>query len=521
MMDHHSMEPSSTSARDTFTSGARPRVRLSKSRYLSGLQCLKRLYLEIHASELATPADPDRQALFEMGTDVGALARCRFPGGILVKETHRQTRAAVQRTAELIQDPAVPAIFEGAFIYRDTLVRVDVLQRLTEDTWRLIEVKATSKVKRIHLHDVTIQTFVLVGQGLSIAESCLMHLNTRYLYQGGELDLNQLFTMADITDTVRDRQSQVNGKLEVMRQALDEPLPPDIEPSGHCHTPYECPFWDHCTKDKPSRWIFHLPGRNQNFTELTARGIQTIDEIPTDIHLTVLQQRIKDNVEWISSELLSILRSVTYPVHHLDFETYMPAIPVYSNTRPYGPIPIQWSNHIEYEDGTVRHETYLCQDDRDPRAEVARGVLDSLGKEGSICVYSDYERHLLGVLGNVFPSLKPDFSRVINRLWDLLFIIQNYYYHPGFQGSFSIKSVLPALAPHLAYDDLEIRHGALASVIYRKMIFEESDLVERLRLSQDLHDYCARDTQGMLELRRILLEKASSLEQFQSPSSPN
>jgi len=514
------MKPFSTPALDLSTPASPPRFRLSKSRFLSGLQCQKRLYFEIHAPELATPPDPDRQALMEMGTAVGDLARSRFPGGILVEETYRQTRAAVQRTAELIQDPAVPAIFEGAFIHRDTLVRVDVLQRVTGDTWRLIEVKATSKVKPIHLQDVTIQTAVLLGQGIAVVQSCLMHINTHYVYQGGEVNLDQLFTLADLTDTVRDRQAQVNEKLETMRQALEKPTPPVIEPSGHCHTPYVCPFWSYCTKDKPSRWIYYLPGGNRNFTELTARGIRTIDEIPSDIHLTVLQHRIKDNVEWISSELLTMLRSVTYPVHHLDFETYMPAIPVYPNSRPFCPIPIQWSNHIEYEDGTVRHETYLCQDDRDPREEVAKGVLGTLGKEGSICVYSDYERHLLRSLGNVFPSLKPDFSRVIDRLWDLLSIIQKYYYHPGFQGSFSIKSVLPALVPHLAYDDLEIRHGALASVIFQKMIFEESDLVERLRLAQDLHDYCARDTRGMLELRRTLLKKASGMDQGPEPSFP-
>ena len=511
MMDHQSMDSQSTHALDLSSPSPGLRYRLSKSRFLSGLQCQKRLYLEIHAPELATPADPDRQALIDMGTAIGALARRRYPGGILVTETHRQSRAAVQRTAELIQDPSVPAIFEGAFVHRDTLVRVDVLQRMGEDAWRLIEVKATSKVKPIHFQDVTIQTAVLLGQGIPVIQSCLMHLNTNYVYQGGELNFDQLFTLADLTDTVRERQSQVTQKLEAMRQTLEQPAPPVIEPSGHCHTPYDCPFWSYCTKDKPSRWIYFLPGGNQNFHELTARGIQTIDEIPPDTHLTVLQQRIKDNVEWISSELLSNLRSVTYPVHHLDFETFMPAIPVYPNTRPFCPIPIQWSNHIEYEDGTVRHETYLCRDDRDPREEVAKGVLDTLGKEGSVCVYSDYERHLLRSLGHAFPTLKTDFSRVIARLWDLLSIIQKYYYHPDFQGSFSIKSVLPALAPHLGYDDLEIRHGALASVIFRKMIFEESDLLERLRLAQNLHDYCARDTQGMLELRRILFKKASRL----------
>ena len=157
-----------------------------------------------------------------------------------------------------------------------------------------------------------------------------------------------------------------------------------------------------------------------------------IDDIPKDFRLTVLQQRIKDNVEWISTELLTRLRSINYPVHHLDFETFMPAIPVYPKTRPYCPIPIQWSNHIEYEDGTVRHENYLCQSDRDPREEVARGVLDTLGTEGTICVYSEYERHLLRSLGDVFPNLKTEFSQVTTRLWDLLAIIQKVLLSSGF-----------------------------------------------------------------------------------------
>ena len=517
MTGDRSIDPSSKGVSETLSPRSRGRFRLSKSRFLSALQCQKRLYLELHNPELATPADPDRQALMDMGTEVGNLARRRYPGGILVEETHRQTSAALQRTAELIQDPNVPAIFEGAFVYRDTLVRVDILERLTEDSWRLIEVKATSKVKGIHLHDLTIQTAVLLGQGIAVAQSCLMHLNTNYVYQGEELDLAQLFTLVDLTETVRDRQSKIDGQLEGIRQILESPVPPDIQPDGHCHTPYVCPFWEYCTKDKPPRWIFYLPGGNQIFTQLTAQGIRTIDEIPSTVHLTVLQQRIRDNVEWISSELLPILQSVTYPVHHLDFETFMPAIPIFPNTRPYCPIPIQWSNHIEYEDGTIQHKTYLCREARDPRKEVAHGLLEILGNEGSICVYSDYERHLLLTLGNAFPSLKPEISRVIDRLWDLLHVIQNHYYHPEFQGSFSIKSVLPALVPHLAYNDLEIRHGALASMVYRKMVFEETDLVERLRMAQDLYEYCARDTQGMLEVRRVLHQKASRLNQTQNP----
>jgi len=105
-------------------------TRLSKSKFLSGLQCHKRLYLEVHQPSLATKPDAATQAMFEMGTEVGELARSRFPGGVLVTAGYRQTEAALVQTAALLQDLTVPAIFEGAFLYGGVLIRADILERV-------------------------------------------------------------------------------------------------------------------------------------------------------------------------------------------------------------------------------------------------------------------------------------------------------------------------------------------------------------------------------------------------------
>ena len=482
-------------------------IRLSKSRFLSGLQCPKRLYLEIHFPELAGAIDPERRAIMDMGTEIGEIARRRFPQGILVEQSYRQTSAALRRTAELIQDPDTSAIFEGAFEWQGTLVRVDILQRVKDDTWRLIEVKSTAKVKRTHIHDLAVQSEVLLGAGIQLSGTALMHLNTRYVYEGGPLDLEALFVIADLTEVVKERSQSVSQQLGEMRQVLSEPLPPMIEPDGHCHSPYECPFWENCTKEKPVRWIYYLPGSRQTFKDLQGEGIESIDDIPHDFHLNVLQQRMKDNVEWMSSEFPAILRMVEYPIHHFDFEMFMPAIPPYPGTRPYRPIPIQWSNHIEYEDGSIHHESYLCTDPKDPREEIANSVLATLREAGTICVYSENERHILLSLAESFPSLKGLLLKVVDRLWDLFSILQNHYYHPAFAGSFSIKSVLPALVPSMTYENLDVQNGAMASMMYRKMVFNEPDLIERSRIANALLEYCARDTEGMLELRRVLLRK--------------
>lgn len=160
--------------------------RLSKSKFLSGLQCHKRLWLEIHQPTLATPPDASTQAVLDMGTEIGIMAQRRFRGGVLIKAGFRQRGAAIAETAALLQDPMIPAIFEAAFEHDGVLVRVDILKREQNSegvpsSWRLIEVKSSTRVKDVHLDDLCIQSHVVQGAGLRLDATCLMHIDTGYL----------------------------------------------------------------------------------------------------------------------------------------------------------------------------------------------------------------------------------------------------------------------------------------------------------------------------------------------------
>jgi predicted RecB family nuclease len=484
---------------------------LSKSRYLSGLQCHKRLYLEVHSPELASEPDEQLEARLEMGIQIGELARESFAGGTLVDVESLGIAGAIARTSELMANPKVPAIFEGMFPFQDVRVRVDILERASGNAWRLIEVKSSTQVKEDHLDDVAIQAYVLAGAAIKLERSELMHINNQYVYPGGDLDLGQLFSRQDVTPEVAARLPDIPSRLAVMREMLAASSPPVIEPDHHCFDPYECPFWGHCTQAKPARWVFYLPGGRRTYQELASQGVQTIDEIPEGFRLTGIQQRMKDNVEWIGPGLRAELNSVRYPVHHLDFETFMPAIPRYPNTRPYQTIPFQWSNHIVSRDGGMRHQEYLCTDSKDPREEFIRTLFKSIGQEGTICVYSGYEARILKELADAFPQFQSDIDRSIERFWDLLSVIRAHYYHPDFQGWFSIKSVLPAVVPSLGYDDLEIQEGTMASLQYYRMIFEVTEETERTRLRTALLKYCERDTQAMVALRGALVAKAAAV----------
>jgi hypothetical protein len=288
---------------------------------------------------------------------------------------------------------------------------------------------------------------------------------------------------------------------------LHEPFPPDIEPGDRCHSPYECPFWAHCTKDKPPRWIYRLPGPKKVLQQLVQEGITIIDHIPDAVNLSVTQRRVKDNLEWISADLAGVLESVEYPVHHVDFETVMLAVPKYANMKPYQSIPVQWSNHIELESGEIIHHEYLHAEATEPRKQWAERLIESLGERGTIVVYSSYEEAMMRQVAEAFPELRQAFSSIRKRLWDLYPVIKEHYFHPAFGGSYSIKSVLPVMVPGLSYRDLVIQEGAQAASEYYRMVFIEEDWIEQAKVKDALLEYCARDTMAMVRLRRALKEK--------------
>ncbi|HKT33275.1 MAG TPA: DUF2779 domain-containing protein [Nitrospira sp.] len=494
----------------------RPAVpRLSKSKFLSGLQCHKRLYLELTQPELAEPPDLSTQAILAMGREIGVLAHRRFPGGVLVPPSLRPRDAAVAETAKLLQDPGVPAIFEGAFEYEGVVVRVDILERVARaenhrSAWRLIEVKSSARVKDVHLDDLAIQRHVLVGSGLDIVGTCLMHIDTSYWYEGGEVDLEALFALEDVSAVVVQRARNVPERLAAMTSMLLEPHAPVIEPDARCHSPHECPFWAHCTKDKPQRWIYYLPGPKKLVQQLAQEGIAVIDDIPDAVNLSMTQRRVKDNVEWVSAELGNVLQSVEYPVHHLDFETMMLAVPKFSRMKPYQSIPVQWSNHTELASGEIIHREFLHSDATEPRRQWAERLLESLGDHGTIVVYSSYEEAMMRQVAEAFPEFRHAFASIMKRLWDLYPVIKEHYYHPAFHGSYSIKSVLPVMVPELDYRDLQIQEGAQAASEYYRMVFIEEDWIEQARIKEALLQYCARDTMAMVRLRQALREKATT-----------
>jgi hypothetical protein len=147
---------------------------------------------------------------------------------------------------------------------------------------------------------------------------------------------------------------------------------------------------------------------------------------------------------------------------------------------------------------------FLHEGSDDPRRPFAESLLEVASAGGSIVVYRSDEGNRLRELEALFPDLDPRLARLRARLFDLLPLVRTHVYDEAFHGSFSIKAVLPALVPHLNYDDLEIGGGLLASLAYEELRRASTPADRAAELRANLLAYCRRDTEAMLELLRVL-----------------
>jgi hypothetical protein len=512
-------------------------MNLSKSKFLAGLQCPKRLYLLCHVPQLAGKPDEQRAALFAQGHEVGRLAQQVFPSGVLLSKDHLAHREAVFRTSALMADKNVPAIFEGAFSFEDIYVRVDILQRLPGTRWRLIEVKSSTGVDAKHIPDVAIQKYVMEGCGYTVVDVCLMHINKQYEYDGKQYDLatakitnkkgedtkrktnvTGLFTIQSLKEEIRLFEKELPVLLAGQWKVLALRKAPEIACGTRCSSPFGCEFYQYCHEGQTDDWVGNLPGIGRKQDELIARGITSVFKIPRNYPLSGLQKRALDCIRkkrpYYDRHLQNLLPKLSYPLYFMDFETAFPALPRYAGMHPYDQIPFQWSVHLRSAPGArLEHHEFLNGDGGDPRRAFIARLLPVLEKhrQAPIVVYSDFESRCLGLLADAFPGYADRIEAVRERLWDLLKVMRSHVYHPKFLGSFSIKAVLPALVPSMSYDNMAIADGLQAGVAYEKLTGSEISAKEKTRLRKALLAYCEQDSLAMVRL----LEKLGSRGQGQ------
>lgn len=489
---------------------------LTKSKYCKGVQCPKILWLDENMPEMAE--NTASESVLETGTKVGELARSYFGEYDLVVYNRDKKKMADQ--TEVFMKTS-QNIAEASFYMDGLFCAVDILHR-NGDGWDIVEVKSSTEVTDIYIEDMAFQYYVLVKCGVSVKHIYNLHIDNTYV-KNGPLEIHKLFMLEDCTDEVIRRFYEINEQDRISRireyvQAETEPVK-DIDCC--CDKPYECAYKGYCGRHLPEHSVFDLARmQTKKKYELYHQGIVSYEDIIKNAaKINANQKRQVESIlyhmpdTYDVEEIRQFLNTLSYPIYHLDFETFQQAIPEFDGCRPYEQIPFQYSLHIEYEDGYLEHREFLAKEGKDPRRALADSLVRDIPENVCSAAYNmSFEKTVIRHLAESFPDLAGHLMNIHENMHDLMIPFQKqYYYSAAMQGSYSIKYVLPALwpgDPELDYHNLDgVHNGAEASASFADMANHTPEEVEEMR--KNLLKYCGLDTYAMVKVLRKLKDVAS------------
>ena len=527
---------------------------LSKSRYTAFCQCPKNLWLKVFKPEEAT-VDAGVEARFESGNEVGDLAMGLFGD---YKEAHAEKpdggldlAKMVEQTRQWMQE-GVETICEASFTYdREHVVEnvtlppgkpwftkwteshycaVDILRK-NGDGWGIYEVKSTSfpeedgqeaKLEK-YAPDIAYQKWLLTQCGVKVKGTYLVCLNSNYVRQG-ELDLQKLFAVIDLKEMVENEYLKVPNSVKQALKVINNETEPELDLSEHCAKPYKCAFLDYCKRqhgipeDKPT--VFDLYRMSfKKALDYYHNGQILFDNLAS-VKLNDKQQMqieaTQTGREYINPKgIKEFLDRLTYPLYFLDFETMQDAVPQYDGAKVYGQITFQYSLHIkESETAKYEHREFLAPSNgSDPRRPLAEQLCKDIPMDVCTLAYNKmFECGRIRELAALYPDLAPNLLNIADHIVDLIDPFRaGDYYVPAMGGSFSIKSVLPALfpdEPSLNYHNLDERcqNGGDAMTIFPRI--KDMEPAEAKACREALLNYCKLDTWAMVKVWEKLKEMA-------------
>jgi len=496
---------------------------LSKSKIIAFRQCPKRLWLEIHKSELRD--DSASEMVFQIGNQVGDIARSIYDlegigefidiGGL----GHEQ---ALARSAVLLEKGEAP-VFEAGMAAGGALAYADVMLPDPQDgavAWKMIEVKSSTGVKDYHRDDIAVQAHIAATAGVHLSSISLAHIDSTFVYPG-DGNYQGLLKENDLTEEALSRSDEVKEWIDAAQAVAALTDEPDIATGAHCNSPFICGFSDYCNRDKvsPAYPLSSLPRLHYRKREqIEAAGHEDLRDVP-DEFLGAIQNRVKQcsitgETYFDAAGAAADLAPHGFPAYFLDFETTMFAVPIWKGTRPYQQLPFQFSLHVLDEPGSLIHHEFLDLSGEDPSKACALSLVNLCGDSGPVFAYNaSFECRVMRELAGRFPELSAALESIISRMVDLLPIARNRYYHPSQHGSWSIKAVLPAAIPELSYDQLEgVQDGNMAVSAFMEAIAPDSLPERRGAIEKQLLSYCCLDTFAMVRLWEFFSGRNSPLQ---------
>lgn len=481
-----------------------------------------------HRPEIVPPDSESTLRRAEETRRVLAIARQRHSNGVAIEiddpaGAARATEEAVAAGATILFDAAVVAP-------RGLHARADLLLR-EGDGWALIDVDAATSPSTERRFALAVRALAFSEAGYRIRRVAIQHLDRRYR-RNGHLELDSLFVERPMDDWLRAHRREVRGAIEGARRTIGQPeCPPcacDQTTRGR-----RCPTFNHFHPGFPKGGtVYDLVSINQpRLAEALDRGVRRLVDWPADLKLTARQRwqidAARTGRERVKrSRLREFVETVRFPCWFLDYETFQTPVPLFSGTWPYQQVPFQYSIHVLHENGEMEHREFLWTDAGEPPIlPLAEALRRDIGDDGSVLVWwKGFEGSRNTELAEAVPHLA-DFLHDLNaRMVDLMEpISRGLWVHPAFGGSTSIKKVLPVVAPELAYDDLEIGHGAVATLRWKQCVVDEAppEGIDPAEAFEQLRMYCRRDTLAMVRIWQHYRELAGMTEPLRTGPGPH
>ncbi len=448
----------------------------------------------------------------KVGEEVGNMAKKLFPDGVEIDFNINDVNSMVEQTFEAIMSGK--PIYEATFLSEGILVRVDLMTK-GDNGWNMYEVKSSSSLKKYHHEDAAFQWYTLsLNSNLTMNRAYVITINKDFLSDEFE-DINSLFKLNDVTDFVKKEANNIPDRIHAFKEIINQNSVPKTEIGPHCSKPHACQYKDECWGSYGNDSILNLYRmKSKDKFNLYSSGIKTFDQLPEDYNLSNIQEKqvqsfLKSEPIIDRNQVDDFISQINYPISYLDFETFQEAIPSYKKQKPYSQMPFQFSLHVQNEPlGELLHYEFIAPPGSDPRSRVADKLLKWIPTEGTIIAYNQsFEMNCIKSLADIDTKKSALLLELNERFIDLIIPFRKgHYYHPLFNGSFSIKNVLPALCPDdpsLRYDKLNITNGGDASLIYKN--FNEINSDDHENVLSDLYAYCRLDTLAMVKILEHLI----------------
>lgn len=487
----------------------------SKSKYCEFYKCPKIIWLDKYKPE-EKEIDDGARGRMATGNVVGDLAMTLFGDYTEVTAYNSEGKLDLEemkrRTDECIGND-VENICEASFDYNGLYCAVDLLHK-ENGGYAIYEVKSSTKLKYYYLADIAYQKYILEKCGINVVGTYVVHINNEYERQI-EIDVKKLFKITDVKDFMIEEYEVVAQNLKAAENILGSDTEPDIDIGEQCSDVRACAYWKYCSRHLPENNVFDVYRLREKW-EYYKNGIVSFEDLSKQIKLNSLQARqidfaLNDRDTYVDKRLINeFLSTLSCPLYFLDFETMQEIIPPFCGAKPYEQIPFQYSLHyIESENGTIKHKEFLAVSGEDSRRAIAESLCKNIPENVCVLAYNKkFECGRLRELAGEFCDLAKHLLNIEQNIKDLLDPFRKgAYYNRAMGGSFSIKSVLPAMFPDdpaLNYHNLEgVHNGNEAMSIFPTI--KDMPPEEQKKARHNLLRYCELDTLAMVRIWQELV----------------